>query len=168
VTTIKPEERENLIASHTEVRSDVSSREVAKAPANLEETTGTGTGVDEAVALNSSATLDRSPVQDRFLEIGGWRSDEIQGRYRRAQANAMFDPETLKILERLANVDQLSLTKLDEIAQSAEGWAKFGLLMQAFFVEVIGSQARVTQEGRTALTKLERYTEIYSDEDNQP
>ena len=78
-------------------------------------------------------------------------------RQRRAKANALFDPDSLGLLERLSRVDKLSLDQVAELIESPVGWTKFGLLMQAYFVEILGAQVRITTEGKIAIEKLDEF-----------
>lgn len=167
MTTSRSDEQPTPTSPHTDISSSPKESGGDGGRLDYEESGGTAAAQTQATAPDSSTTLARSPFESQGLETSGAPSNELLRRFRRAQANAMFDTGALEIMERLAKVGHASLINLNKIANTPEEWAKFGLLMQAYFVEVIGSQARVTQEGRTALSSIEEYAKVISAEDNQ-
>ena len=69
----------------------------------------------------------------------------------------LFDTDALAMLERFERKQMISLDDIADLARTPIGWTKVGLLMQAYFIEVIGLDMRITSEGRQALARLDEY-----------
>jgi hypothetical protein len=93
-------------------------------------------------------------------------ASEADRRLRKAQANALFDPEALDFLTKFENRVALDLDEVGAMAKTPIGWTKIAALMQAYLVEVVGLQMRVTEEGRSQLANLRKYIERVSKEES--
>jgi hypothetical protein len=85
--------------------------------------------------------LSRSPLEERF---------------RRARANALMDPACLYLLHKFRLGEYIDINELDQLIAGPAGWIKVCLLVRADLVEIVGSDLRITQQGRESIEKTRR------------
>ena len=90
---------------------------------------------------------------------GASLESDFQRRQRRAEARVLFDDQSLALLEHFAHQNLIELDQVAALAETPSGWSKIGLLMQAYFVEVIGNHMRLTEDGHRAMANLDDYAQ---------
>ena len=168
---IKSKDSKGVVREGTASRDLTTTAEPLKFASEMEPVTvfsaETGATVQFGVsnATNESAGVDASPNGSPREPLGSFTSpgvSKMSRRVRQAEAAALFDPEALRFLKEFEHRLALSLDDVGAMAQTPVGWTKIAVLMQAYFVEVGGLHMRITEEGKSALSKLASYVQKVS------
>lgn len=87
--------------------------------------------------------------------LNGHTRSVIEQRHQRARANALMDSACLYLLHRFGHQQYLDINDLDAVIAGPLGWLKVCLLVRADLVEIVGSDLRITDEGRQSLVDAE-------------
>jgi hypothetical protein len=85
------------------------------------------------------------------------RLDSLHERSRLARYDALLDPFTLFVLNRIVEANGLHVTDLDEVLANGRGWARIIRLVQAGVLELAGEFVEVTDLGRQAFAEVIKF-----------
>ena len=89
------------------------------------------------------------------IYVNGHSRSLIEQRHQHARANALMDSACLYLLHRFRDQQYLDINELGGVIAGPLGWLKVCLLVRADLVEIIGSDLRITDEGRQSLADTE-------------
>ena len=89
------------------------------------------------------------------IYVNGHTKSLIEQRHQRARANALMDSACLYLLHRFREQQYIDIDELDHVIAGPLGWLKVCLLVRADLIEIIGSDLRITDEGRQSLADAE-------------
>jgi hypothetical protein len=146
-------------ANITTAASDTADR----ADEKQQKDTGIATQLDPS-GLTSRGTTRQLPSAGLKLS----ESDIVMAKYRAAQASALFDPESMALLESFTRKPFINYEDLAESVGTPVTCVKLGILMRAYLVEPLDNGVRVTPEGLQALDRVNRYLSILDKEHCEP
>ncbi len=105
--------------------------------------------------LNDWTQLGGEQFRLTGVYLNGHTRSLIEERHQRARANALMDSACLYLLHKFRDQQYIDINELDGVIAGPLGWIKVCLLVRAYLVEIIGSDLRITDEGRQSLADAE-------------
>jgi len=102
-------------------------------------------------SLDDWTQLEGEQFRLAGVYLNGHTRSLIEQRHQRARANALMDSACLFLLEKFGERQYIDINDLGLVIAGPLGWLKVCLLVRADFVEIIGSDLRITQEGVQSL-----------------